>query len=182
MYISMISSLFDKELFDEKRVKINRINYRYYKINNDIYNKLENKFKSNESFSIMTNSFYTFNNGNIENWGNISDDCKRYIKDILSPIDSINDILQDVFTNVYKININDPYQVIHLRMGDHFIHNNSFNIEKYNIYYNKISNLINNNYNTKYILISDSSKIAQKLKSEIPQLYYWDNSKVHLGD
>ena len=27
-----------------------------------------------------------------------------------------------------------------------------------------------------------SSKIAKKLKQDIPKLYYWDNNKIHLGD
>jgi hypothetical protein len=52
----------------------------------------------------------------------------------------------------------------------------------YHLYYNKINKLINENkLNEKYILISDSSDIAKKLKTNIPQLLYWDNSKIHLG-
>jgi hypothetical protein len=31
-------------------------------------------------------------------------------------------------------------------------------------------------------LISDSSEVAKKLKENIKELNYWDNSKTHLGD
>ena len=34
----------------------------------------------------------------------------------------------------------------------------------------------------KFILLSDSSEIANQLKKDIPNIYYWDNSKIHLGD
>jgi len=77
------------------------------------------------------------------------------------------------------------YKVIHLRFGDKFIHNNEYDDELYNLYYNKILEL---KYD-KYILLSDSSIIANKLKKEINELksntidlYYWDNTKIHLGD
>ena len=36
--------------------------------------------------------------------------------------------------------------------------------------------------NVKYVLITDSSSMGNKLKMTIPELYYWDNSKIHLGD
>jgi len=66
--------------------------------------------------------------------------------------------------------------------GDEFIHNNIFKEEVYNNFYNKIQNIIKQNNNEKYILITDSSKIGIRLKTDIPELYYWDNTKIHLGD
>ena len=33
----------------------------------------------------------------------------------------------------------------------------------------------------KYVIISDSAEIAKKLKTNIPELLYWDNNKIHLG-
>jgi len=79
------------------------------------------------------------------------------------------------------------YKVIHLRFGDKFLNENEYNEQIYKLYYNEIRNLKND----KYILLSDSSIIANKLKKEINELtdsidsielYYWDNNKIHLGD
>ncbi len=145
----------------------------------NIYSILENKFKSKKSFSIMTNSFYNLQNGILSNYGEITPDCANYMKDLLSPIIELENKLSYVFNEVYKINA--PFNIIHLRFGDIFIENNIYNDQMYNLYYNKINKLINENLNEKYILISDSVEIAKKLKTNIPELLYWDNSKIHLG-
>jgi hypothetical protein len=42
-------------------------------------------------------------------------------------------------------------------------------------------NFVNENPG-EYILISDSSVIANKLQSDIPNVHYWENTKIHLGD
>jgi hypothetical protein len=52
----------------------------------------------------------------------------------------------------------------------------------YIIYNYKINTIINNDKNTNYILISDSSIIANKLKENIESIHYWDSCKIHLGD
>ena len=146
----------------------------------DIYSELENKFKTNTSFSVITNSFYS-NNGNLNNFGEItkiSEDCANYMKTILSPTLQIKTKILDIFENVYNLNIDSSFNVIHLRFGDNFIFNNEYNNDLYELYYNKINAL---NKNEKYILISDSSEIAKKLKENIPELLYWDNIKTHSG-
>jgi hypothetical protein len=149
---------------------------------NDIYVKLENIFKSGRSFSVMTNSFYNFQGGSLENFGAISEDCSDYMRDILSPSFEVETKLDYIFNTVYKIDKNSSFKVIHLRFGDDFIHNNLFNDGLYKLYYNRINNLVNQNKNEKYVLISDSSKMANNLKTDIQELLYWDNSKIHLGD
>ena len=148
----------------------------------DIYNRIKQLFESNNSFSIMTNSFYTIKNNNLINYGKISENCKNYLKDILFPSIEIEDKIKYIFNSIYNIDINSDYKIIHLRLGDYYLHNNIFDNNLYNSYYQKIYNLVNNNINTKYILISDSSNIAKELKINIKQLYYWDNIKIHLGD
>jgi hypothetical protein len=45
----------------------------------------------------------------------------------------------------------------------------------------KVSRLLANNKNTKIILLSDSSSIANKLKACNSELFYWENKKIHLG-
>ena len=103
------------------------------------------------------------------------------MKEILSPTSELEELLNNVFKNVYKININDGYKVIHLRFGDSYIHSNCFDKNLYDYYYNKINNLIHKN-DDNYVLISDSSEMANKLKENIPKLLYWDNDKIHLGE
>jgi hypothetical protein len=148
----------------------------------NIYSLLDNKFKSKKSFSIMTNSFYNLQNGILSNYGEITSDCANYMKDILTPTIEVENKLAYIFNNVYEINMNTPFNVIHLRFGDIFIENNIYNDKMYELYYNKINKLINKNkLNEKYVLISDSDEIAKKLKTNIPELLYWNNSKIHLG-
>jgi hypothetical protein len=148
----------------------------------DIYLKLDNRFQSGESLSIMTNSFYSFSGEKIVNFGEITEDCRLYIKDILSPTIQVEDMIKYVFNEVYKIDMNQDFKVIHIRFGDEFIRKNIYDSHLYKCYYDKITNLVNNNGSEKYVLITDSSVIANQLKANIPQLLYWDNSKIHLGE
>lgn len=138
-------------------------------------------FNSGRSFSVMTNSFYD-SEGRFENFGAISEDCANYIKDILTPSIEVEVKLYNIFSTVYNLDIHDPFKIIHLRFGDDFIHNNTYDNDLYKLYYDKVYNLVNENKDEKYVLISDSSKMANNLKSDIQELLYWDNSKIHLGD
>lgn len=146
---------------------------------NHIHIMLDSMFKG-ESFGVMTNSFYTLKNGILENYGPITEDCRDYLKNILSPTIEVENKMKEILVNLTN------YKVIHLRFGDKYLNENSYNEEIYNMYYNKIRNL--KYTNDKYILLSDSSIMANKLKKEINELndsidlYYWDNSKIHLGD
>jgi hypothetical protein len=148
----------------------------------DIYLKLNDNFNSGKPLTVITNSFYNLQGNILSNFGQISDDCADYIKDILSPSIEVENKLNFVFSSIYKINMNDSFKVIHLRFGDKYIHENIFDDVIYRQYYSKIYSIINQNKNEKYILISDSSEMAKKLKIDIPELFYWDNSKIHLGD
>jgi hypothetical protein len=148
---------------------------------NDIYNNLEHIFNLNQSFCVMTNSFVKDANGYVTNLGYISDDCRSYLNDILQPSDEVKINMDYIFKNIYKMNMNDSFKVINLRCGDDYLYNNKNNDEYYDKYYEIICRLVNNNQDTNYILISDSSYTANKLKNNIPKLYYWDNCKIHLG-
>ena len=147
----------------------------------EIYTNLNKMFSEGNSFSVITHSFYSVYNGCIYNWGNITNDCKEFIKNVYSPTIEIENNIEHVFNTVYKFDKTQEFKLIHLRFGDDFIHDNIFDETKYNDYYNKIRYLI---HNSKYkcVLISDSSIIANKLKENIKELCYWNNSKVHIGD
>ena len=145
---------------------------------------LDNMFDKGQSFGVMTNSFYTLKNGILENFGPITEDCRNYLKDILSPTVEVENKMKEIL-DIHNLT---NYKVIHLRFGDRFLNENGYNEEIYKLYYDKIRNLKHD----KYILISDSSIMANKLKKKINELkmkndsvidlYYWDNTKIHLGD
>jgi len=148
----------------------------------DIYNKLTTEFEKGSSFSTITNSFYNLQNDCLTNFGFISDECRQYMQDILSPSEEINKKIDLVFTSIYNINIVNNFKIIHLRFGDKYLYNNIFHENLYNSSFNKISELVNKNSHIKFVLLSDSSIIANELKKNIPLLNYWDNSKTHMGD
>jgi len=135
-----------------------------------IYESLETKFKSGNSFKVLTNSFY-MSDGKLDNWGKITPDCAEFMKTLLTPsIELVN--------KLNKVLPVQEYKVIHLRFGDRFIHDNGYDESLYHYYSNEIKKLPRDNY----ILLSDSSQIARKLKEAMPALFYWDNTKIHLGD
>ena len=149
----------------------------------DIYNRLENFFMLGNSFSTMTNSFYTKENNQLNNYGKINNDCKDFLKEILKPSIEIENKIIYIFQNIYNIDLNEKFKIIHVRCGDKFIHNNNnYENDLYEKIHNKILNLIQQDSNEKYILMCDSSLLSNKLKKNINQIYYWDNFKIHLGD
>jgi hypothetical protein len=150
---------------------------------NDIYYKLNEIFNNGNSFSILTNSFYTDSiTSELNNFGSITNDCRQFMIDIFQPNDEILNKIVYLFENVHNINKDDSFEIIHIRCGDQYLYENIFDFTNYNLYYNKLITLTRNNPNIKYILLSDSSEIAKQLKQDIPELCYWDNSKIHLGD
>lgn len=45
-----------------------------------------------------------------------------------------------------------------------------------------IKKIVKENKEDKYVLITDSRELGRKLKEGIPEIKYWDNNKIHLGD
>jgi rRNA-processing protein FCF1 len=148
----------------------------------NIYKRLKEKFKSGGSLKVMTNSFYNFEKGILSNYGEITEECGEYIKDILTPTEEVENKLKHVIEAEYKIKENESYKVIHIRLGDKYIHNNDYNEELYKIYYKKINKIVKENKEDKYVLITDSRELGRKIKEGIPEIKYWDNNKIHLGD
>jgi len=148
-----------------------------------IYNSLTQLFQKKQSFTILTNSFYKDSNTqNLVNFGNINNECKKFMRDILQPSEELISKIYYLFESIYYLNINTQFKVIHLRCGDTFLHDKIFNNDIYNLYYKKINDIILYNSKIKFILLSDSSEIANQLKKDIPNIYYWYNSKILLGD
>lgn len=147
----------------------------------EIYSRINALFMSGRSFTIMTNSFYNQHDGRLDNWGTLTDSCKHFLKKLVRPSDHVTEKMECVFNSVYKFKIYESFKIIHLRCGDTLLHSGTTDERMFATFLSKIDILL---YETpyKYVLISDSSGIARKLKYARPQLYYWDNNKVHLGD
>jgi hypothetical protein len=98
-----------------------------------IDHKLKVLFISGNSFNVITTAFYTRNDELLMNFGKISDECKIYLKNILQPTIELMDKMKHIFNSVYNIELNCEYKIIHLRLGDRFIHNNDYDDTLYNI-------------------------------------------------
>lgn len=157
-----------------------------------IYQKMEDLFRKRKPFTIMTHSLYRRTEqsgegggekGDLVNYGKINHECKEFLKDLLTPCDDLENKIEFIFQNVYGISNNpvEKYNIIHLRFGDAFIHNNIYMEEFYHKFYKKIAVLVEST-TERYVLITDSSSIAKKLTENIAGLSYWDNAKIHLGD
>jgi hypothetical protein len=186
LYIDDSHEIFNNLLKNEKVIKNGDLNDTIELLPpssyEHIYNELNNLFLKNESFCVMTNSFYTQNNnGNMENFGEISFECKHFLRQIFTPNKVTNDYLKNVY-DILKIDLNKEYSIIHLRLGDNCIHDNIFDDKIFNIVNEKIKNVLSNNSNTQIILLSDSSAMANEIKKQNPELFYWDNKKIHIGD
>jgi hypothetical protein len=144
---------------------------------------LQNLFIKNKSFNILTNAFYTRDeNGEVINFGEISNDCKLFLKDILTPNEELNNKINNVY-DILGIDINKGYNVIHLRLGDSCLIYNEYNENILNIMSEKIRSLLeqDENQNKQFILITDSESMGDQLKIKNPSLFYWNNQKIHFG-
>jgi NADP-dependent 3-hydroxy acid dehydrogenase YdfG len=136
----------------------------------DIYNKLNAEFKKGGSFSTITNSFYSFQNENNASFGTISDECRYYMQNILSPSEEINKKIELVFSSVYNINSVNNFKIIHLRFGDKYLYNNIFDENLYNSSFNKISEYLSPNYK----LFAVINNAAEQLLNKTEELSYQD--------
>jgi len=136
-------------------------------------------FQKNESFSILTNAMYTKTNKNLSNYGPIPSKCKEFLQSLL-PVDEIENKIAEILQE-YKIT-EKSYNVIQLRFGDKYIHEDQMcEPDLYLVVITKILNILSK-YESPFMLLSDSSRIAKNLKKDIPLLHYWDSQKIHLGD
>lgn len=113
-------------------------------------------------------SFF-FTNAHIN--GEIDDDCKRFIKNILRP----NDTLRKEIKKTVK---SDSYNIMHFRLGDDELVHNIKNIPAYT--QNKVLNLIKANKSINDILMSDS--LSLKMNREVlNEINVIETIPVHLG-
>jgi hypothetical protein len=138
-----------------------------------IRQKLQNLFEQNASFSIITNSFYRD-----DNWGDITPQCQQFLQRIFTPTVDLQNYIDNVRINC---KIPETYDIIHIRMGDHFLIGNLNHDDTFYMYSGKIDKILRTHPDRNFVLISDSITIARKLAEHHTTLTYWNNSKIHLG-
>lgn len=147
----------------------------------EIDEKIQQLFRKKETFAILTNGIYVpLDSNNL--YGSISRECKDWLKAILTPNAELMKCIQDVY-NTLGINLDQPYRVIHLRLGDNYLHNNKLDNHPYLERINhRIQHTLQTESEYNYILLCDTSAFALELKNRNPQLFYWDNKKIHTGE
>lgn len=141
---------------------------------------LEDLFKSNEDFSLLTNSFYKNREGKLEWFAELESDTKRFFKSIFIPNNEINKKMDFIMQSEYLFNKNTRFSVIHIRtmalemtlkedIKEHF--------------YQKINDFINtdNLKDDNFVLMTDYHELGIELNKLIPRLNYWSNEKGHTG-
>ena len=149
----------------------------------DIINNLSVLFQRNVSFSVLTNSFYATNHlGEFVVFAELSDTCKQFMRKLLMPSDMIERVLSHVYEEL-GVDVAKGYKVIHLRLGDVFIHDDVYDENAATKIADKFKRLIiSRSITDKCILLTDSASIGRHISKLSPQIAYWDNNKIHTGD
>ena len=153
----------------------------YYELNNINMDNTNPNFLND--FIIQLNTIVNSNYGIFSNafpiYSEITQECKSFIKNKITPNNfieqNINDILNSIQLNKYN------YTILHIRSGDNYLINN----DNYNIsYINKLYKIItqNTNNNTKYIILSDTIKLKKLIKVRFPTFYCELKPITHLGE
>tara|TARA_B100001059_G_C17825753_1_gene581252 strand:+ start:541 stop:1827 length:1287 start_codon:yes stop_codon:yes gene_type:complete len=114
---------------------------------------------------------------------NIPNYHKELIINMLEPSDEINDCLQTIMNKLQLTKNN--YRIIHIRMGDKYIKNISLYSDKnksHTTLISKIRNVVNNNKDDKYLLISDCNTIKPVLMNEFNNIIGFQHEIAHFGE
>jgi len=141
--------------------------------------ELRKSFERKQTFAVLTNGLYSFIPNNY--YGPVSEECKKWIRQLLIPNIELEESIQNVYVSL-GININIPYRVIHLRLGDNYLHKNVFEPEYFKWINGRIQHTLRTESQYQYVLLCDTSSFALELKKHNPQLFYWDNKKIHTGE
>ena len=147
----------------------------YHKYENYIIANSDNiHYKENPEQYIKTcNSktvFFT-SNDTIDYNSPITDECKNYVKKILTP----NDELQKYINNINNSIPYNPYNILHYRIGDEYILNNEeINISPFLDSFN--SHIRNND-----ILMSDTMIFKNQMKKIHKKIFTFDFEVGHVG-
>jgi hypothetical protein len=102
---------------------------------------------------------------------NISEDCKNFIKDILTPNDELYNNINSI------IQSKNHYEILHLRTGDVYIKEGLMEINTID----RIYKIIDNNYKNNDFVMCDSSDFKYQLKHNRPQINILELDIGHIG-
>lgn len=147
----------------------------------EISDQLHVLFLQDQSFAVLTNSFYSHDP--LRNFGDISSDCKTFLKRVLTPIVKLENIINEAYANM-GIDISKGYSIIHFRCADEYLADqervaNESEINNLSLKLERLQSQVNKEM--QYIFICGSSSISFKMKEKNPSLFYWMNEKIHLG-
>jgi hypothetical protein len=133
------------------------------------YNELEDYINesTNEILYILSNDFYQKNE--------ISNDCKEFIKNIMTPTLEFDKYIDYVLS---KIPFKQPYNILHYRLNDDEFKNK--NSSKSLTYLNELTENVNKNKESNDILISDSSSFKQYIFLNT-DIFLFETKICHLG-
>jgi hypothetical protein len=144
---------------------------------NIIFDKDSEKFiLNNKNNIIIFDTNYTINHKKL--YKNISDDCRKYIKDILTPNDEMQQYISEHMSHISNID----YNILHYRLGDkekNYWSKYIRNIIKDNNYDIYIDSVLKNKEEND-ILMSDSIEFKELIK-ENTDIYMFDLDIGHIG-
>jgi hypothetical protein len=129
--------------------------------------KIRELMERKESFAILTNGTYNFQ----DFYGPISRECKVWLKGILKPNTDLHQCIENVYSTMGIDRIL-PYRVIHLRLGDNYLHQNYFDKSYFKLINERIRHTLTTESEWQYILLCDTSSFGIELKRQNPQLFY----------
>jgi len=150
----------------------------------EIDTALQGLFQSDQSFAVFTNAMYSKKNNILENYGKLTEDCKQFLRSMLVPIDTLQSSIQSTLQTlsiIRSVHSKEGFSVIHLRFGDEYLNRSKYDESVMYTTSRKIQTLLSKETHTQFLLLSDSSLMANKLKELHPSLVYLDNKKIHLG-
>lgn len=140
---------------------------------------LRTLFEKKQTFATLTNGIYSSVIN--EYYGPISPECKEWLTSILTPTLELQNYIQMIYESL-NIDQSKPYRVIHLRLGDNYLHQNDFDLEYFQHINSRIQHTLHTESEYQYVLLCDTSSFGLALKKENPQIFYWDNKKIHTGE
>lgn len=138
--------------------------------------KLDNLFKSNQSFNVFTNALYK-NNIDIDV---LDTKIKLYIKNLLTPNILLERYFNDIVDRI-SLDIKKEYIIIHFRIGDGLINLLLTNKEIIFSIVDNIKEIIELNKNKQILLLSNSKIVRDQISKLVPDILYSVSDPIHLG-
>ena len=131
---------------------------------------LHSAYASGASFSCLTNAFHK----------EVTQECKEFMKKLLTPTAPLKQKILNAYAKT-GIDPTRPYIVIHLRCGDEFLKNPTlYSPLLASVYGKKIKDLLSQNPDKQFVLLTDSAAMGKVLHTSTSVLYN-DSPKLHLG-